>query len=271
MRENFRTSLKRFSFLGSICIYCSVNFCLTQYLKVCDILLVLCQKRDMVVYSIRSCRGVSHTLHAGSGALFCGIYQFMFYIVGLGNPGEEYENSRHNTGALSVQSFAKKNDFSPWDTDKKLKALVSVDKIGKEKAELILPQTFMNKSGDSLKSLIISKKKAESLVVIYDDLDMPLGKFKISFGRGSGGHKGIESIARAIKTKDFIRIRIGISSSTPKGKIKKPKGEKKIIDFILGSFSKKETETLKKVFKKINEAISTIILEGRAKAMNKFN
>ena len=185
----------------------------------------------------------------------------MFYIVGLGNPGEEYENSRHNTGALSVQSFAKKNKFVFFETEK----------MGKEKIMLILPQTFMNKSGLSLKPLITSKKKAENLVVIYDDLDMPLGKFKISFGRGSGGHKGVESIARSIKTKDFIRIRVGIAPATPSGKIKKPKGEQKILDFILGDFKKPELEKLKKVFKKVNEAIEVIVKDGRAKAMNEFN
>lgn len=185
----------------------------------------------------------------------------MFYIVGLGNPGEEYENTRHNTGALAVESFAKKNKLEVF----------KAENIGKEKIELLLPQTFMNKSGSPLKSLITSKKKAENLIVIYDDLDIPLGKFKISFGRGSGGHKGIESIVRSIKTKDFIRIRVGISPVTPSGKIKKPKGEEKIKSFILGNFSKKETETLKKVFKKVSDALETIIKEGRAKAMNEFN
>ena len=195
----------------------------------------------------------------------------MFYITGLGNPGEKYKNTRHNTGALVVESFAKKNKFSLFNTDKKLKALVSFGKIEKEKIDLIIPQAFMNKSGVSLKSIITSKKKAENLVVIYDDLDLPIGKFKISFGRGSGGHKGVESVVRSIKTKDFIRIRVGIAPTTPSGKIKKINGEQKTIDFILGDFKKKETEILKKVFKKVNEALEVIIKDGRAKAMNEFN
>lgn len=195
----------------------------------------------------------------------------MIYIAGLGNPGSEYKNSRHNTGVLAVENFAKKNNLAFFDINKKLNALVSAGKAGKEKIELILPQTFMNKSGNSLKPIITSKKKAENLIVVYDDLDMPLGKFKISFGRGSGGHKGIESITKAIKTKDFTRIRVGISPSTSKSEIKKPDGEQKIIDFILSDFNKKETEILKKVFRKTNEALETIIKEGRQKAMNKFN
>lgn len=195
----------------------------------------------------------------------------MFYITGLGNPSEEYKNTRHNTGALAVEDFSKKNKLPLFEFDKKLKSLISLGEIEKEKITLILPQTFMNKSGDSIKTIITNKKKAENLIVIYDDLDIPLGKFKISFGRGSGGHKGVESLVRSIKTKDFIRIRIGIAPSTSSGKVKKPSGEKKIIDFILGDFNKKEIDILKKTFKKTNEAIETIIKEGKAKAMNKFN
>lgn len=203
----------------------------------------------------------------------------MYVIVGLGNPGVEYENSRHNIGRMFVEYFAKKQGFEAWNEDKKHKALVSEDKIGpldsargkQEKTTLLLPETFMNKSGISIKSLITSKKKAEQLVVIYDDLDLPLGKLKISFGRGSGGHKGIESIVRSIKTKDFIRVRVGITPTTPSGKLKKPKGDKEVHNFIIGDFKKAELEVLKKVSKKVNDALETIILEGRQKAMNKFN
>ena len=203
--------------------------------------------------------------------MFCILHKIMFYIIGLGNPGEEYKNSRHNTGVLSVLHFAKKNDMKIFNADKKIRAIVSIGKIGKEKIMLILPQTFMNKSGLSAGVIVTSRKKAENLIVVYDDLDMPLGKFKISFGRGSGGHKGVESVARAVKTKDFIRVRVGIAPSTPSGKIKKPKGEKDTINFILGNFSKKEIDILKKVFKNITEALELIIKEGRAKAMNVYN
>lgn len=195
----------------------------------------------------------------------------MFYIIGLGNPGEEYKESRHNTGRIFVENFAKKNDFIAFEYSKKNNSLITEGKIRKEKVMIILPETFMNKSGSALKSIITSKKKAESLIVVYDDLDMPLGKLKISFGRGSGGHKGIESIARAIKTKDFVRIRVGISPTTSSGKIKKPKGESAIVDFIIGDFKKKELEIIKKTTKKVNSAIETIINEGRARAMNEFN
>lgn len=189
----------------------------------------------------------------------------MFYIAGLGNPGEKYELTRHNTGRLVIDAFRKSAGFEDWSENKKIKSLVSESKLGKEKIMLILPETFMNKSGNALKPLIISKQKAKNLIVVHDDIDMPLGKFKISFGRGSGGHKGIESIMRAIKTKEFIRIKVGVSPA------KKPKGEKKILDFIIGKFSPKETEIFKKTAKKIISAVEAIIESGYARAMNEYN
>jgi len=196
-----------------------------------------------------------------------------YTIVGLGNPGEEYKNTRHNVGRIVLDYFANANTdaFSEWASDKKLKALVSDGKIGKNKIMLIKPETFMNKSGLSVKSLITSEKKAESLVVVYDDLDLPYGDFKIAYNRGSGGHKGIESISKTIKTKEFVRIRVGICPTTPTGKLKKPKGDNKVLDYIMNDFSKKELEVLKSMSKKINDALIEIIEKGRVNAMNKFN
>ena len=192
-------------------------------------------------------------------------------IVGLGNPGEEYENTRHNTGRTAIEYFAKMHDFLPWQNDRKTQALLCSGTINKEKVLLLEPQTFMNKSGASVKPLITSAKKAETLVVVHDDIDLPLGSLKISFGRGSGGHRGIESIIRAIKTKNFTRIRIGIAGVTPSGKIKKPKGEKEILSFIIGAFKPKESETMKKMENQISKAIKTLVIDGRAIAMNRFN
>lgn len=194
-----------------------------------------------------------------------------YVIVGLGNPGKGYENTRHNTGRIALEYFARAHDFSPWQNDRKTQALKSEWVIKKEKVVLLEPETFMNKSGVSVKPLITNEKKAESLIVVHDDLDLPLGTFKIVFGRGSGGHRGIESIIRAIKTKDFIRIRIGIAPTTPSGKIKKPKGEKEIVDFIIGTFKPKELETIKKTSKIVSQAIETLIIDGKAIAMNRFN
>jgi len=129
----------------------------------------------------------------------------------------------------------------------------------------------MNKSGLAAKKYVTSVKKAEKLIVVYDDMDLPLGSLKISFGRGSGGHRGIESLVRSLRTKNFIRIRVGIVPTTPTGKLKKPKGENKVLDFIMGEFKKPELEILKKVNKQAVQVIEVLVTEGREKAMNQFN
>ena len=195
-----------------------------------------------------------------------------YVIVGLGNPGEEYAGTRHNAGRIMLEFFRKKHDFSEWEKNGSLDALVSTGKVGgKAAAKLVEPETFMNKSGASVKPLVKSEKAAEKVIVIYDDLDLPLGRFKISFNRSSGGHRGLESIIKNLKTEAFLRIRVGISPSTPMGKLKKPSGDKAVEDFILGQFKKPELDDLKKLSKAVNEAIETLVLEGREAAMNSFN
>ena len=195
----------------------------------------------------------------------------MHYIVGLGNPGEEYENTRHNTGRLTLTNFLKKNDFLAQEQNKKMKALVSEGKVGKEKVTVIFPETYMNKSGKSIASFITSVKKAHDLVVVYDDLDLALGNIKISYNRGSGGHRGLESIMKAIKTPEFIRIRVGISPQSPSGKLKKPKGDKDVERWILGDYKPKEIDALKKVGKTVAEAVEMIVKDGYEIAMGEFN
>ena len=195
----------------------------------------------------------------------------MVIIAGLGNPGEKYEKTRHNVGRVAVESFGEAQSFPDFVSSGKYQAHISEGQIGKEKVLLLLPDTFMNKSGASFKPLIKSKAAAERLVVLYDDMDLPLGTYKIAFARGSGGHNGVESIIKHLKTKDFVRIRIGVSPSTPTGKIRKPKGEKAVIDFLMGDFKKAEADLLKKEFKTIRAVVEKIILEGRVAAQNEFN
>ncbi len=180
----------------------------------------------------------------------------MIYLFGLGNPGKEYESTRHNTGRMAVAAFLKYLDKEP-ELSKKIKIIESGE--------------FMNNSGKAVAKIIKSKKAAKDLVVVYDDIDLPLGTIKISYNKGSGGHKGVESIMKALKTREFARIRIGIAPTTPSGKIKKPEGENKVLDFILGEFKPKEVDILKKVFKKASEALSSIITSGLAIAMNQYN
>jgi len=194
-----------------------------------------------------------------------------YIIVGLGNPGEEYEITRHNTGRIMIEHFRKAHDFPEWKADKKTKALISKEKLGKESVLLMEPETFMNNSGKAVSPLVTSKKSAEKVVVIYDDIDLPLGTIKISFNRSSGGHNGVGSIIKSLKTEGFIRVRVGVSPMSAKGVAKKPKGEEKVLKFLLGKYKKEELDELKKIGKKVSAAIEMVIAEGREKAMGEFN
>ena len=187
-------------------------------------------------------------------------------IVGLGNPGEEYDGTRHNTGRAVLEMLAKRDKIA-WREDSKAHALVGKTPA----ATLILPNTYMNKSGSSLRKYVKSIKAAHQALVVYDDLDLPLGKIKISFDRSSGGHNGLKSIERALKTREFWRIRIGIACSDASGKLKKPSGEDVVIKFILGKFTPTQREELKKVYKTVLQAIDIVLAEGPERAMNIFN
>ncbi len=195
----------------------------------------------------------------------------MFTIVGLGNPGEEYKTTRHNTGRMLLEVLAKKMDFSEWKDDLKTKALVASGKIGTKKVTFVLPNNFMNNSGKSVAPFIKSKKDLGELLVIYDDLDLPLGRIKISFNRSAGGHNGVGSIIKALKSEEFARIRIGISPHTPGGKTKKPTGEKAVLDFLLKNFREPELVEIKKISKRVGEALNTFTESGISKTMTLHN
>lgn len=193
-----------------------------------------------------------------------------YIILGLGNPGEEYKSTRHNSGATVLDAFAKKIGAGEWQKDNNRQSLVAKGALGKEKVLLVKPQAFMNKSGVAVRDLAGAKKKLENLVVIHDDLDLPVGSMKIVFNRGSGGHKGVESVIRVVKSEAFTRIRIGICPTTPSGKPKKP-DHKKLMDFIVEPFKKPEADAFKKIAKKACEALEVLITESRQKAMTDFN
>ncbi len=195
----------------------------------------------------------------------------MWYVVGLGNPGEEYELTRHNTGRMAVQAIAKNIGAPDFVMDKKLNAEVTKGSVKKEKVTLITPNTFMNKSGSAVAPLKITDKKVGELIVVHDDFNFPVGAFKISFNRSSGGHNGVESIIKALKTEAFIRVRVGICPASPSGKLKMPHGAAEVEKLILGQFKKAELDTLKKVMKKISEALETIILDSKERAMSVYN
>lgn len=176
----------------------------------------------------------------------------MKLVVGLGNPGEEYEKTRHNAGRIVVGFIEKKLEDHP-------------------KIKFLTPDNFMNNSGKMVAPFVKTAKDLKDLVVIYDDIDLPLGRMKISFNRSSGGHNGVGSIIKSLKSEEFLRIRIGIAPATPSGKLRKPKGEKDVLKFLLGEFKKSELETIKKLSKTVAEAVETIYEGGRDKAMSLYN
>lgn len=175
----------------------------------------------------------------------------MKLVVGLGNPGKEYEKTRHNAGRIILEHIK--------------------DNLEIAKVKFLTPENFMNNSGKAVAPFVKTKKDLSELVVIYDDIDLPLGKIKISFNRSSGGHNGVGSIIKALKSEEFLRVRIGVSLKTPKGVAKKPKGEDKVLKFLLGEFKKEELAELKKISKKVKEAIETIYNDSKEKAMSLYN
>lgn len=183
-------------------------------------------------------------------------------IVGLGNPGKEYEKTRHNAGRDSVELVAKQEDTEEFIYNKTANALVNKGSVAGTPATLVLPETMMNLSGKSVAAFIKTPKAAKNLLVIHDDLDLPLGTIKMVFGRGSGGHKGVESIMRTVKTNDFARIRIGISGVGKRNQAKKVEGEEKVIKLVIGKWKPNEEAVVKKVYKKVAEVVHLYASEG---------
>ena len=182
----------------------------------------------------------------------------MYLFIGLGNPGQKFENTRHNIGRETLQKWQSETELASFEFDKKFNALVSKNK----KAILLLPETFMNNSGKAVAPAIkFFKIKPKNIIVLHDDSDIELGRTKLSFAKHSAGHKGVESTKRAIGTWDFWRLRIGIQ-------------KKKRVDamkLVLQKFKPDEEKILKKVTKKILEGLEIIVSEGPEKALNFIN
>ncbi len=186
----------------------------------------------------------------------------MYLVVGLGNPGEQFSGTRHNIGRETVRAAQRKFGFPEFATHKKMNTFVSEGTIGKERIAFLLPETFVNKSGNAVApALRLYKVKPKNLILIHDDVDILLGGTKLSFGKSSAGHKGVESVMRAVKTKNFWRMRIGVQ------KKRRVPGE----DLVLQKFRSDELTIMKKVIKKSLAALETIVTAGPERAMNEFN
>ncbi len=198
-------------------------------------------------------------------------------IIGLGNPGEEYKNTRHNTGFIFVDELAKKYDTSEFKYDKKMNTEITealrsealrspTSKFPRSRTSteiglrLAKPQAFMNKSGIAVSALSkFYKIKPENILVVHDDIDILWKQFKLSFGRSSAGHKGVESIIKSLKTKDFWRLRVGIQPKTATSD-KRQATRIKADKIILKKFTPAEEKTLKSTIKSAIEQIEETIM-----------
>ncbi|HEX74789.1 MAG TPA: aminoacyl-tRNA hydrolase [Dehalococcoidia bacterium] len=193
----------------------------------------------------------------------------MKLIVGLGNPGRGYANNRHNVGFTCLNHFARTQGIR-FDK-KKGKARIGTGEVAGYKIVVAKPQTYMNLSGQSVRRLIRKFSiNLDDLLVIHDDLDLPLGKIRIRHGSGSGGHKGIYSIITELGSQDFLRLRVGIGRPVKnEGFIDFSEGE--IVNYVLSDFTPDEKQTIIKVIPEVSEAILCLLTEGLAAAMNKYN
>lgn len=195
----------------------------------------------------------------------------MHYIVGLGNHGEKYQNTRHNVGWLICDYVRVEARLPDLIDDKSMSGRMTEGSIGGTPIKLLYPDTFMNNSGSAVVKFV-PKNEVGNLIVIHDDIDLPLGEIKLGRGRGDGGNNGIKSLIEKLGTKDFIRIRIGIAPrSFWTGEVKRPKGGGPLERFVLKPFSKKEVEQLKEVKERAYGALQTILSSNLETAMNKFN
>jgi len=185
----------------------------------------------------------------------------LFLIVGLGNPGKEYENTRHNAGFMAMDVLAQKLDATVNKI--KFKGLLGEAKYHGEKILLLKPQTFMNLSGQSVANVVnFYKIPKDNIIVIYDDMDLPVGKLRIRPEGTSGGQKGMDSIIYQIATDKLSRIRIGIG---------RPESQKNGVGHVLGKFYGEEAKKIDQVLEVAAEAALLIVAEGVKEAMNQYN
>jgi PTH1 family peptidyl-tRNA hydrolase len=183
-------------------------------------------------------------------------------IVGLGNPGKAYENSRHNLGARVVSGLAKEYKIK-FKKSLLFQSLIAQSRIEKELTILYLPLTFMNNSGKAVKKIFLKKKiQPENLLVVMDDINLKLGDLRIRPSGSDGGHNGLKSVIDFLKTSQFSRLRLGINSESKSKDLK---------DFVLSPFSVDEEKALKAVTKEAKDCIISWLKQGVVKTMNQFN
>lgn len=185
----------------------------------------------------------------------------MKIIIGLGNPGKDYALTRHNVGFWCIDRLAKRYNLGGWD--RRSSAVICRGKILGENVVLVKPRTYVNNSGRAVLYLLARfHEPANSIVVIYDDLDLSLGRMRVRASGGSGGHNGVKSIIESLKSAEFARIRVGIG---------RPSEYKDAVDHVLGTFTPHEVDTISEVLDTAEQAVISILRHGVDQTMNRFN
>ncbi len=185
----------------------------------------------------------------------------VYYLSDFGNPGKEYEKTRHNVGFKAIDKIAENLKISM--SKNKFDAIIGEGVCGTEKVILVKPQTYMNLSGTSIKQIVdFYKLDLNNLIVIYDDIDIPLGKIKIKPSGSSGTHNGMRNIVAMLSSEEFTRIRIGTD---------KPKFNMNLADYVLMNMTKEEEQALEPAIVNASKAVERIINTNVQSAMNEFN
>ena len=172
----------------------------------------------------------------------------MVLIIGLGNPGKEYENTRHNIGFKALDAFAESNGFDPWINKKDLKCEMATAHLGGTQVILVKPATYMNNSGEAAQAVAhFYKIPAERILAVYDEIDVPFGQIRLRKGGSSAGHNGVKSLIQHLG-EDFARVRIGIGPKQPE--------QMDSADFVLAKFSKEQQEQLKNLTQETTAILS---------------
>lgn len=195
----------------------------------------------------------------------------MFYVVALGNKGDEYAQTRHNIGQLVMDRVMECDGFSGLVDSSKYAGRIAHGSYEGVEVNVLYPNSFMNESGGPT-AKFVPKGDVRRLIVVADEVDLPIGTVKVSFAKGAGGHNGIASIIRALGTNDFIRVRLGIApTSFWTGKMKRPEGDK-LPKFVLGSLTKREEGVVEDLIPIVSNILRLICGDGGVEAaMNKYN
>lgn len=194
--------------------------------------------------------------------LFSKMSTYDWLVVGLGNPGDKYENTRHNVGFMTADLFMKENGGN--FNKNKMQGIFGECKIGDNRILVLKPQTFMNNSGESVAAVAkFYKIPTNRIIIIFDDISLDVGKLRIRAKGSHGGHNGMRSVVEHLGTSDIARIKIGVGA--------KPHPDYDLADWVLSKFPQSDSENLKTALDKANNALSEIIKRGIDSAQNKYN